>query len=162
MGVVTRVGKLQELLAPVVAAMDCELWGIEISSGAGHSTLRVYIDKPEGVQLHDCARVSRQVSSVLDVEAPINSSYTLEVSSPGVDRPLYTLEQFARYIGELVSLRLKTPFDGRRKFKGRLVGVEDGEVVLACEEDEFLFPLETIDKANIVPQFGLETQEADR
>ena len=149
------------MLEPAVTAMGCELWGIEYSSGRG-STLRIYIEKEGGVELEDCERVSRQISSILDVEDPISTEYTLEVSSPGMDRPLYTLEQFARFAGETINVRLKVPYDGRRKFKGLLVGIESEDVVLRCEGHEYLFPVESIDKANVVPRFGPEIQEADK
>lgn len=142
-------------------AMGCELWGIEYSSSGRHSTLRIYIEKENGVQLEDCERVSRQVSSVLDVEDPINTEYTLEVSSPGMDRPLYTLDHFSRFTGEMVSIRLRAAYEGRRRYKGLLVGIEGDEVVIRCDGEEYLFPIETIDKANVVPRFGPEIQEAD-
>ena len=148
------------MLEPVVTALGCELWGIEFTSGRG-STLRIFIEKDGGVQLEDCERVSRQVSSVLDVEDPISSEYILEVSSPGMDRPLYTLDQFSRFAGETVTARLKVPYEGRRKYKGLLVGVENEDVVLRCEGHEYLFPVESIDKANVVPRFGPDTEEAD-
>lgn len=154
MGVSTREEKLQALLAPVADALGCELWGLEFISAGRHNTLRLYIDKPEGVVLEDCERVSRQVSSVLDVEDPIQSEYTLEVSSPGMDRPLYTLEQFSRFAGEEISVRLRVPYEGRRKYKGRLKGVEGDEIVMIVEDHEYLFPIESIDKANVVPRFG--------
>ncbi|MFA5632451.1 MAG: ribosome maturation factor RimP [Porticoccaceae bacterium] len=153
--------KLAQLLAPVVTAMGCELWGIEFTASARHSTLRIYIDKEDGVLLEDCERVSRQVSSILDVEDPISTEYTLEVSSPGMDRPLYTLDHFSRYRGETVTIRLRVPYEGRRRYKGLLVGVEGDDVVVQCEGEEYLFPIDVIDKANVVPRFGPETQEAD-
>lgn len=149
------------MLEPVVTAMGCELWGIEFASSTRYSTLRIYIEKEGGVQLEDCERVSRQVSAVLDVEDPISTEYTLEVSSPGMDRPLYTLDHFSRFVGEDVNIRLRAPYEGRRRFKGLLVGVEGDEVVIRCEGEEYLFPIETIDKANVVPRFGPEMQEAD-
>ncbi len=94
--------QLHTLIAPVVAALDCELWGLDFLTQGRYSTLRIYIDREgeEGVTLEDCERVSRQVSSVLDVEDPISSRYTLEVSSPGMDRPLFTPEHYGRYIGD--------------------------------------------------------------
>lgn len=141
------------LITPVVSAMGCELWGVEYSSQGRHATLRIYIDGENGVALDDCERVSRQVSSLLDVEDPIKTEYTLEVSSPGVDRPLYTLAQFTEYVGTDVSLRLRFPYEGRRNFKGRLNGVEGDEIVVVSDNHEFLFPIDSIDKANVVPRF---------
>jgi len=145
--------QLRALIEPVVEALDCQLWGLEYFSQGKHSTLRIYIDREEGVGLEDCEKVSRQVSAVLDVEDPIAGEYTLEVSSPGVDRPLYNLEQFARYVGEQVNIRLRVPFEGRRKFSGRLNGVENDDVLVVVDNEEYLLPIDSIDRANIVPRF---------
>jgi len=101
----------------------------------------------------DCATVSRQISAILDVEDPIAGEYMLEVSSPGMDRPLFTLDQFRRFSGEQVKIRLRSPFEGRRNFKGALIGVEGDEVVVAVDEHEYLLPIELIDKAQVIPRF---------
>lgn len=145
--------ELKALLQPVVEAMDCELWGLEYFSQGRHSTVRLFIDAPDGVSLEDCERVSRQVSSVLDVEDPIAGEYSLEVSSPGMDRPLYTLEHFARYAGERVAVRLRSAFEGRRKFTGLLNGIEGDDVLVVVDDNEYLLPIDLIDKANIIPRF---------
>lgn len=144
---------LEALIVPVVEAMGCEFWGMEYLSQGRNATLRIFIEKEDGVQLEDCEKVSRQVSAVMDVEDPIAGEYTLEVSSPGMDRPLYTLAHYARYAGEKVELRLRAPFDGRRRFAGLIVGVEGDEVVVRVDNEEFLFTVDSIEKANIVPQF---------
>ena len=115
--------------------------------------LRVFIESPNGIGVEDCATVSRQVSAVLDVEDPIPVEYTLEVSSPGMDRPLFTLAQYERYRGELIKLRLRAPFEGRRNFSGELRAIEGDEIVVVVDEHEYLLPIELIDKANIVPRF---------
>ncbi len=145
--------ELKALLEPVVESLDCNLWGLEYFSQGRHSTVRLYIDKPDGVTLEDCEKVSRQVSSVLDVEDPITGEYSLEVSSPGVDRPLYTLEHFAAYVGEQVSVRLRSAFEGRRKFTGLLSGIEGDDVKVVVGEDEYLLPIDSIEKANVIPRF---------
>jgi ribosome maturation factor RimP len=145
--------QLEALIAPVVAALECELWGLEYLTQGRYTTLRLYIDSETGVSLEDCEKVSRQVSSVMDVEDPITGEYTLEVSSPGMDRPLYTLEQYARYIGETVAIRLRTPVDGRRKFKGVLRAVENNTILVAVDNQDYSLSIEAIDKANIVPRF---------
>jgi ribosome maturation factor RimP len=150
--VATRLDALTALVVPVVEAMGCEFWGLEYLSSGRSAMLRIYIDN-NPVTVDDCEKVSRQVGSLLDVEDLISSEYTLEVSSPGLDRPLYTLEQYERYVGEDVALRLRFPFEGRRKFKGRLVGVEGEDILLVVEDHEFLFPISSIEKANIVPRF---------
>ena len=144
---------LKALLQPVVEALGCELWGFQLESGGKRKLLRIYIDRKEGIGVEDCERVSRQSGAVLDVEDAISGEYVLEVSSPGMDRPLYVLGQYERYIGEDVSLRLRFAYDGRRNFKGRLVGVDGDEIVLVVADAEYLFPVEGIDKANVVPRF---------
>ena len=144
---------LKALLQPVVEALGCELWGLQLESGGKRKLLRIYIDREEGIAVEDCERVSRQSGAVLDVEDAISGEYILEVSSPGMDRPLYELGQYERYIGEDVSLRLRFAYDGRRNFKGRLVGVDGDEIILVVADTEYLFPVEGIDKANVVPRF---------
>jgi ribosome maturation factor RimP len=145
--------QLEALLEPVVNALGCELWGLDYVAQGKKSVLRIYIEKEGGVLLEDCEQVSRQISATLDVEDPISSEYTLEVSSPGMDRPLFTLDQFNRYLGETVAIRLRVAFEGRRKFNGVLKGIEDDEIVLEVDNEEYLLPFELIDKANIVPRF---------
>ncbi|MDZ7851857.1 MAG: ribosome maturation factor RimP [Halomonas sp.] len=144
---------LHALIEPVVSAMGFELWGIDHLSQGKHSRLVIYIDHPDGVSVDDCADISRQVSAVLDVEDPVPGEYRLEVSSPGMDRPLFTLEQFERYAGHVVAMKLRLPFDGRRKFQGLLAGVESDEVLLQIDGEEYCFPIEGIDQARVVPQF---------
>ena len=144
---------LKALLQPVVEALGCELWGLQLESGGKRKLLRIYIDREEGIAVEDCERVSRQSGAVLDVEDAISGEYVLEVSSPGMDRPLYELGQYERYIGEDVSLRLRFAYDGRRNFKGRLMGVDGDEIILVVADTEYLFPVEGIDKANVVPRF---------
>ncbi|MCK2185538.1 ribosome maturation factor RimP [Halomonas getboli] len=149
----TKDAALHALIEPVVSAMGFELWGIDYLSQGKHSRLVIYIDHADGVNVDDCADVSRQVSAVFDVEDPISGEYRLEVSSPGMDRPLFTLEQFARYAGHHVAVKLRVPFDGRRKFQGLLAGVENDEVLVRLDDEEYCFPIESIDQARVVPQF---------
>lgn len=129
--------------------MGFELWGLEYQTGGRTALLRIFIDGPEGVTVEDCARVSRQVSSVLDVDDPIRGEFTLEVSSPGIDRPLYTPEQYQLYAGYPVKLRLRYAFEGQRRFSGVLGGIDDGEVSLIVGDEEYLLPFESIERANI-------------
>lgn len=149
----SKLEQLQAMLAPVVESLGYQCWGIEFISQGRHSLLRVYIDHANGILIDDCEAVSRQVSAVLDVEDPISSEYTLEVSSPGMDRPLFTLEQFAGHVGEQVKIKLRSPFEGRRNFQGLLRGVEEQDVVVLVDDHEFLLPIDLIDKANIIPRF---------
>lgn len=145
--------QISELIAPLVEALDCELWGVEYLSQGRHSVLRIYIEKEPRVEIEDCEKISRQVSSILDVEDPIAGKYTLEVSSPGMDRLLFTLDHYRRCIGEQVALKLARAFEGRKKFQGQLVGVENDEIVLHIDGEEYVLPFESIDKANVVPTF---------
>lgn len=144
-----REDKLYALLAPSVEALGFELWGIELISQGRHSVMRVYIDAEAGVQVDDCARVSAQLSAVLDVEEPISGEYLLEVSSPGVDRRLFRIDQFPTYVGEEIEVRLRRPFEGRRKFKGVLRGIEDDDVVVLVDEHEYLLPFGDVDRAQL-------------
>ncbi|MBN0989675.1 MULTISPECIES: ribosome maturation factor RimP [Amphritea] len=148
-----KLSVLQELIEPSVVALGYQLWGIEMISQGRHSMLRIYIDAEQGIGVEDCASVSRQVSGILDVEDPISGEYTLEVSSPGMDRPLFTLEQYQAFVGHVVQLKLRMPFEGRRRFKGILSGIEDEDIVLVVDQEEYLLPIDHIEKANIVPQF---------
>ncbi|RZO20730.1 MAG: ribosome maturation factor RimP [SAR92 clade bacterium] len=146
--------RIRQLLQPVVEALGCELWGVDLQTGAKTKLLRIYIDKDNDlVGIEDCERVSRQASSILDVEDVINGEYILEVSSPGMDRPLYEIGQYEKYVGEDISLRLRFPYEGRRNFKGRLTGVDGDEIILVVTDHEYLFPVEGIEKANVVPRF---------
>lgn len=148
-----KLEQLQEMLAPTISALGFELWGLEFLGQGRHSVLRIFIDREAGISVDDCAEVSHQVSAILDVEDPISGEYTLEVSSPGMDRPLFTLEQYAQFIGHGINVRLRAPFDGRRKFNGVLSAVEGDEVVVVVDENEYVLPIETIDKAHVVPKF---------
>ena len=148
-----RVASVEALIRPLVNAEGCELWGVDLASSGRYSTLRIYIDREEGVSVDDCEAVSRRVSALLDVEEPISGQYTLEVSSPGMDRILFHLEQYVESVGETVDVRLSQAFEGRRKLTGVLAGVEDDEIVVHVGDDEYLLPLEWIQRARIVPRF---------
>lgn len=148
----TKEQQIQQLLAPSVEALGFELWGIEYLSQGRHSVLRIYIEGEDGISVDDCATVSHHVSGVLDVEDPISGEYTLEVSSPGVDRLLFRLEQYPAYIGEWIELRLRSPFEGRRKFKGVLKGTEGEDVIVQVDDHEYLLPHSAIEKARILPR----------
>ncbi|HZJ95338.1 MAG TPA: ribosome maturation factor RimP [Thiopseudomonas sp.] len=149
----SKLRQLQGMLTPVVEALGYNCWGIEFISQGRHSVLRVYIDHENGILVDDCEVVSRQLSAVLDVEDPISNEYTLEVSSPGMDRPLFTLEQYAAHVGEQVKIKLRSPVEERRNFQGLIRSVEDQDVVVQVDEYEYLLPIELIEKANILPNF---------
>jgi ribosome maturation factor RimP len=150
--VTSKAQHIVDLLQPTVVALGFELWGVEHTAQGRHSVVRVYIDSPAGITVDDCATVSEQVSSLLDVEEPITGEYTLEVSSPGMDRLLFKLEQYSSYVGEVVELRLRSAFEGRRRFKGILKGIEGEDVVIQVADDEFLLPHGAIEKARVQPR----------
>lgn len=146
-------GKEWKLVEPIVIDMGYELVGVEFVTGQKPAILRVYIDKEEGVNISDCEAVSRQISAVLDVEDPITEVYNLEVSTPGLDRPLFKESDFVRFAGQMVKIKLSIPFEDRRNFKGLLDGVEDSMVVVIVDNMEYLLPFEQIEKANVIAQF---------
>lgn len=149
-----RMERLTELVASAVAPLGYELLGVEYLAQGRHSILRIYIDSPGGITLDDCERASRQVSAVLDVEDPIKGQYSLEMSSPGLDRPLFTAAHFAQFVGHEVKLRLHSPIEGRRKIKAVIDGVE-GELIHLTASDtdeEWQISLDNIEKANLVPE----------
>lgn len=144
--------ELSRLLEPGVRALGFELVDVELSGRGRHAVLRVYIDGPEGVTVDDCADVSRQLSGILDVEDPIPERYVLEVSSPGLDRPLTKREDFQRFIGEEVKVRTRRPLDGQRNFKGRLIDVERERVILDVGEKTMSLGFDSIEKARLIPR----------
>lgn len=145
--------KLRELLQSSVEDLDCELWGIECQRAGRFLTVRLYIDKEGGVTVDDCADVSRQVSAVLDVEDPIADKYNLEVSSPGLDRPLFTLAQFERYIGQDILVHLRIPMLDRRKWQGKLEKIENDMLTIIVDGQAQVLVFGNIQKANVIPKF---------
>jgi len=144
---------LFELLEPGARALGFELVTLELT-GKGHGTvLRVYIDGPDGVTVDDCADVSHQLSGILDLEDPIPGHYTLEVSSPGLDRPLAKREHFVRVVGETVNVRLRRPLNGRRRFVGTLRAVEADAVVVEVDGQDHRLALDEIERAKLVPEY---------
>ncbi|NQV69675.1 MAG: ribosome maturation factor RimP [Pseudohongiella sp.] len=146
----SSVALISELIGPTVAALGLELWGVDLSQQGRFSLLRIYIEREEGVAIEDCEKLSRQVSALLDVEDPIAGEYSLEVSSPGLDRPLFSAEQYARFVGSEVNLRLRNPLQGRRKFKGTIVKVTGDNIGLLVEGVEIDLAHSDIEKANII------------
>ncbi|MCL1050946.1 ribosome maturation factor RimP [Shewanella abyssi] len=145
--------KLVELLKAPVEALGHELWGLEYIQAGKHSILRLYIDNEKGIFVDDCADTSRQVSAVMDVEDPISTEYTLEVSSPGVDRPLFTAQQYELYTGETVKVQLTMPVAGGRNLKGTVIGVEGQMLTLSVEGNELIVALDNIRKGNLIAKF---------
>jgi ribosome maturation factor RimP len=153
--------EIAELLGPTVESLGLELLGIEYLPAPGGATVRLYIDVPAAaggepertVTIEDCEAVSREVSAQLDVADPISGNYTLEVSSPGLDRPLFTAAHFARFLGEQAKVGLKLPQDGRRRLQGTILRVDGGTVVFGLDGAEFVVAVDNIDKARLVPDW---------
>ena len=154
-----KADEIAALLAPTVAAMGLELLGIEYLPAPGGAVVRLYIDVPQAeagersVAIEDCEAVSREVSAQLDVEDPISGNYTLEVSSPGLDRPLFGAAQFARFVGESAKVALKLPQDGRRRLQGRIVRVQGDAVAFDVDGSELVVDANNVDKARLVPDW---------
>ncbi len=146
---------LAQRFSRILADLGLECAGVEWLPSQGQGTLRVYIETPEReVDIDDCEAASRELSAVLDVEDPIQGHYVLEVSSPGLDRPLFTAEQFARFAGEEVKLVLTAPLDGRRRFRGRIDGVEDTLIRLTLDDgNEVDFEHAAVESARLVPDW---------
>ncbi|HZS45671.1 MAG TPA: ribosome maturation factor RimP [Blastocatellia bacterium] len=154
----TLVSQVTEIAERVAKDYGLEVVHCELLGDRGAALVRVYIDKPEGVTHEDCANVSNEMSVILDVEDLIPNRYTLEVSSPGLDRGLYKRADYERFAGSMVRIRTAEPIDGRRNYKGRLRGVEGDEVTVVAETGteagkEFRFHLSQIAKANLEPEF---------
>ena len=153
-----KASQVAGLIAPTVASLGLELLGVEYLPAPGGAMLRLYIDLPQGAErqvgIEDCEAVSREVSAQLDVADPISSHYTLEVSSPGVDRPLFTPAQFARFQGEQAKVVLKLPQDGRRRLQGRIMRVEGDTIVFEVDGAEFPVAMDNVEKARLVPDWA--------
>ena len=148
--------KVRQIAAPLCAQEGLELIEVEFGGAGGRQTLRLFIDKPGGVSLDDCTSVSHAVSAALDVEDPIIGAYDLEVSSPGLDRPLRTPEHFQKYAGERVRVKTYAPIsetDNRKTFVGKLIGYEEGFVVVDVDGTLFRVPHAQVSKANVEPDF---------
>jgi len=148
-----NVAGLRAILEPGVEALGFELIDAELTGSGSQTLLRVYIDSPGGINVKDCAMVSRQLSTVLDVEDPIPGHYTLEVSSPGLDRPLVKRKDFERFTGADIRVKLFQPILGRRNFTGRLKGIAGDHIVLELDKESYELAFENIEKARLVPQF---------
>ena len=147
--------ELTQLLTPIVADLGLECWGVEYRPSAGSSLLRVYIDVADRpVTVDDCEAASREISAALDVDDPISGRYTLEVSSPGIDRPLFAPEQFARFVGEQVKATVGLPVNGRKRFQGRLAAVEGTALTLVLEDgSSIVLDHGNVQAARLVPDY---------
>ncbi len=143
--------ELVKLIGPTVERLGYELADLEARLGGKGGMIRVFIDKPEGIDLEDCEKVSLAVSAILDVEDPVPGNYNLEVSSPGLDRKLTKVEHFQRFEGETVKVQMRFPIEGRRRFRGTLVSSDDENIVVEVDGESLSLPLKTIDTARLVP-----------
>ncbi len=141
---------IRSAVEPVVTGLGYELVGAEYGGGPGNGRLRVYIDTPGGVTLDDCAAVSEQLSAALDVDDPIPEAYVLEVSSPGINRPLFLRADFERFCGERVFVRLDRAVEGRKRFKGLLTRVDGDEVLVEIDGDTWRLPLDAVEQAHLI------------
>jgi ribosome maturation factor RimP len=151
----TKEIELQALIQPTIEGLGFQYVGCEMIAQGRHSLLRIYADKAQdgGITIDECAAIGRQLSAVLDVEDPIKGQYQLEVSSPGLDCPLFTLEQFQQAVGSKVKVRLAAPLDGQRNFVGYLKAVKDEMILVHSDEKEVQIPYGSIFKANVVYEF---------
>ncbi|MDH5484688.1 MAG: ribosome maturation factor RimP [Gammaproteobacteria bacterium] len=146
--------EIWSLIQPVVEGMGYELVDVEFRPHSKNGLLRVYIDQETGILVEDCSAVSRQLSAMLDVEDPIPGHFDLEISSPGLDRPLRKAEDYQRFAGEVVKIKMGMPnLEGQRNFTGLLRGLKENDVIIEVDGETHYLPLGGIEKAHLVPQF---------
>jgi ribosome maturation factor RimP len=136
---------------PLVEQLGFELADLELRTGGRDGILRIFIDKADGIGIEDCEEVSRRVSAILDVEDPLQSDYTLEVSSPGLDRTLTKLAHFQRFMGQDVKVKLRFPLEGRRNYRGALKAADEEKIEVEVDGESFSLPLATIESARLIP-----------
>lgn len=147
--------KWQAIVGKVLDGTAFEFVGAECSGGGKHTVLRIFVDKPGGITIDDIAHISRELSVILDIEEPIKGEYTLEVSSPGLQRPLFTPAQFQAQVGQKVSLRSRSMLNNRQNFKGVLSKADEEGVELECEGQVYSFSYTDIDKARVIPDIEI-------
>ena len=147
---------IMPIVEPVIVGMGYDFWGLECQISANTAQVRIFIDKEDGISLDDCSRVSQQLSAVLDVEDPVEVPYTLEISSPGIDRKLFTLEQLKRSIGSKVKVKTAWPIEERRNIRGMLKDANDENVTVITEDAiNFVIPVEAIKNAKLVVDLNI-------
>lgn len=142
--------QLDNLINSVVTGLGFQMWGYEYRPHSESALLRIFIENEGGVSIDHCTKVSRQIGAALDVEDIIPVAYILEVSSPGIDRVLFTPEQYASYVGDAVKVRTRSPIEGRRNFKGIIEAVSDIDVSVKVDSDTFVIPFNVVDRARLV------------
>lgn len=145
-------GRVWSVVEPVVSGMGYELVGAALGGKPGDRLLRIYVDTSAGITVDDCEAVSRQLSALFDIDDPVGEGYTLEVSSPGIDRPLFREADFHRFVGEEAFVRLLMPLEGRRRFRGRLQGCDAGAVLMEVDGSVWRLPLESMEEAHLIGQ----------
>jgi len=143
--------ELRKLLEPTIERQGYELSDLEANLGGKGGVVRIFIDHPDGISLEDCEKVSLAVSAILDVEDPLPGQYSLEVSSPGLDRKLTKVEHFQRFVGETLKVQTRFPVEGRKRFRGTLVSSNNENIVVEVDGTSHSLPLATIDTARLVP-----------
>ena len=141
---------LEALFAPIVEGLGFTLWGVELRSSQKHAHVKIFIDHEVGITVDDCSQVSHQVSGILDVEDPISVAYTLEVSSPGIERPLIKIEHYKKYIGQTIKVRLSWAVNERKNYLGILKDVSDEDIVMEVDEEQIEFPFNAVKRANLI------------
>lgn len=144
---------LHDILSPSVEAMGYELLLLEQTQVDKQAVLRVYIDAPGGIMLEDCEQVSHQISLILDLEDPIHTAYALEVTSPGLDRPLVKNTHFKSVLNQHVRVQTHDYILGRRRFKGQLLEASKDTIVVVVDGEDYTIPYSSIDSARLVPEF---------
>jgi ribosome maturation factor RimP len=144
------VDKVEQLIELPVESLGYELVGVEYIKGGQDTVLRIYIDAEQGISIEDCERVSHQISGILDVEEPITSAYSLEVSSPGFDRPLFKATDFERFAGSPAKVSLKIPVNGRRNFTGVLQGFDNENILIEVDGEEYELPFSRLARARLI------------
>jgi ribosome maturation factor RimP len=152
-------GKLIELAEPLLGQLGYELVDLEFSPGRSHAQLRLFIDRPEGITVENCEHISKEFSALLDVKDPIPTAYTLEVSSPGMDRVLRKPAHYARFVGEQLHVELLAPRDGRRRYTGKLVSADEQQIEMQVDGVAVQIAYGDIDRARLVPQWPDTTRK---
>lgn len=145
--------KIESLISPLIESLGFIYWGLELIMGGQKPTLRVYVETETGITVDQCGQVSREIGAVLDVANVPEGEYTLEVSSPGLDRILFNLKQCEKYLGHEINVALISPIEGRRRYKGQLVNIQDDSIFVGDEQAQLRIPFHKVKRLRVVPQF---------
>lgn len=154
--------KWHHLISPILAGTPFELVGVECVGGGKHTVVRIYIDKPGGITIDDIAELSRQISVVFDVEEPISGHYTLEVSSPGLQRPLFTPAQFMSQVGQKITVKTSLALGNRQNFKGVLIKADDDGIEMEVDEQSISLKYNEIDKSKVIPDISIGASRIEK